>query len=57
MQWPSFKGEGHIGGANGNELGARNKDKRAMLMSQEAIETAQAMARECMASNYQNCVD
>ena len=45
----------NISGANGYELGAKNRDAIAEEMSQEAIEKAQAMARECMASDYQNC--
>ncbi len=45
----------NIGSANGNELGGDNRDFLAKGMTQEAIEKAQAMARECMSSNYQNC--
>lgn len=49
----------NISSANGPENGARakNRDIVAKRMSQEAIEKAQAMARDCMASNYQNCGD
>ena len=45
----------NIGAANGNELGGTNRDSIAEGMTQQAIEQAQAMARECMSSNYQNC--
>ena len=38
-----------------DEGGAKNRDSIATRMSQDAIEKAQAMARDCMASNYQNC--
>ncbi len=45
----------NIASANGNELGGTNRDKRAEKMSPAAIEKAQAMARECMSSNYKKC--
>ena len=45
----------NIGSANGHELGGTNRDELAKTMTQAAIEKAQAMARECMSSNYQNC--
>ena len=45
----------NIGAANGNELGGTNRDKIAKNMTSEDISKAQAMARECMNSNYQNC--
>ena len=45
----------NIGSANGNETAAENRDKRANVMTAEQIAEAQAMARDCMASNYQNC--
>ena len=45
----------NIGSANGHELGGENRDKRANVMTAEQIAEAQALARECMASNYQNC--
>jgi TPR repeat protein len=45
----------NIGAANGNELGGTNRDIIAEGMTQQAIEQAQAMARECMSSGYQNC--
>ena len=45
----------NISAANGNELGGTNRDSIAEGMTQQAIEQAQAMARECMSSGYQNC--
>lgn len=45
----------NISSANGEEFGGENRDKRANVMTAEAIEKAQALARECMASDYQNC--
>ena len=45
----------NIGSANGNELGSQNRDNLAKRMTPEQIVKAQAMARECMSSNYQNC--
>ena len=45
----------NIGSANGNEIGGTNRDSIAEQMTQQAIEQAQAMARECMSSGYQNC--
>ena len=45
----------NIGAANGQELGGINRDSVAEGMTQQAIEQAQAMARECMSSGYQNC--
>ena len=45
----------NIGAANGQELGGTNRDSIAEGMTQQAIEQAQAMARECMSSSYQNC--
>ena len=45
----------NIGAANGSELGGTNRDIIAEGMTQQAIEQAQAMARECMSSGYQNC--
>lgn len=45
----------NISNANGSELGAKNRDIVAKKMSQQAIEKAQTLARECMASGYQNC--
>ena len=45
----------NIGAANGNELGGTNRDIIAEGMTQQAVEQAQAMARDCMSSGYQNC--
>ena len=45
----------NIASANGASIGAEWRDKVAKEMSQEAIEKAQAMARECVASDYKNC--
>ena len=45
----------NIGAANGNELGGTNRDSISEGMTQQAIEQAQQMARDCMSSNYQNC--
>ena len=44
----------NIGSANGIEIGGDNRDSLAKDMTQEAIAKAQAMARECMRSNYQH---
>ncbi len=43
----------NIYSANGNDRGMR--DSIAEGMTQQAVEKAQAMARECMSSGYQNC--
>ena len=45
----------NIGAANGNELGGTNRDIVAKKMTPVAIQEAQAMARECMSSNYKKC--
>ena len=45
----------NIGAANGNEPGGTNRDSIAEGMTQQAIEQAQAMARECLGSGYKNC--
>jgi TPR repeat protein len=45
----------NIGATNGRELGGTNRDSIADGMTRKAIEQAQAMARECMSSDYQNC--
>ena len=45
----------NIGAANGNELSGTNRDNISKSMTQQAIEQAQQMARECMSNNYQNC--
>ena len=45
----------NIGAANGDEISGENKDITAKNMTSEDISKAQAMARECMNSNYQDC--
>ena len=45
----------NIAAANGNEKGANNRDFYTEKMVQADIATAQKMARECMASNYESC--
>ena len=46
---------GNIAAANGVEKGAKLRDNLAGEMTQTDIAAAQRMARECMASNYENC--
>ena len=45
----------NVGSANGNELGGSNRDRLAEKMSSADISKAQSMARQCMASNYEDC--
>ena len=45
----------NIGAANGDEMGAKNRDLIVKQMTSQEIEKAKAMARACMDSNYQNC--
>jgi TPR repeat protein len=45
----------NIGGANGNELGSDNRGLIEEQMTREQIAEAQALARRCMSSNYQDC--
>ena len=45
----------NIASANGDENAGGYRDERAGLMTSNAIEKAQAMARECMASDYKKC--
>ena len=45
----------NIGIANGNTLSSSIRDIIAESMTPQDISTAQAMARDCMSSNYQNC--
>jgi TPR repeat protein len=45
----------NIASANGHGKAAEWRDERAGLMAAAAIEKAQAMARVCMSSGYQNC--
>ena len=45
----------NISSANGDDFGGTARDGIAEGMTQQAIEQAQAMARECLKSGYQNC--
>ena len=45
----------NIGSANGFEQSRTNRDRIAKIMTNADISKAQAMARECMSSNYKNC--
>ena len=45
----------NIASANGHENAPELRDAIAVLSPPQDISTAQAMARECMSSNYQNC--
>ena len=46
----------NIAAANGDQAdSAKNRDKIAKKMTPAAIEKAQAMARECMSSDYKKC--
>ena len=45
----------NIASANGHTKAGEWRDERAGLMTPAAIEKAQAMARECMNSNYKKC--
>tara|TARA_B100000768_G_scaffold71595_1_gene68612 strand:- start:643 stop:795 length:153 start_codon:yes stop_codon:yes gene_type:complete len=45
----------NIGSANGIENGGKYRDIVAKTMTPAAIEKAQAMARECMSSDYKKC--
>ena len=45
----------NIGAANGNKLSGIKRDNVAEDMTRQAIEQAQAMARECMSSGYKKC--
>ncbi len=47
----------NIANANGNEKAGEYRDALAKEMTPQDISKAQAMARECMGSNYQNCGD
>ncbi|MDB4254940.1 sel1 repeat family protein [bacterium] len=44
-----------IASTNGHFEANKLRDERAGLMSQADISKAQELARECMASDYQNC--
>ena len=45
----------NLGAANGNEDARKNRNIAAQKMTSSAIEKAQAMARKCMNSDYQDC--
>ena len=45
----------NIANANGTELGGKARERIAKKMTPAAIEKAQAMARECMSSDYKKC--
>ena len=45
----------NLGAANGSDLGGKNRDIIAERMTPEDISKAQAMARKCMNSYYQDC--
>ena len=45
----------NIAFANGHEKSGEYRDEHAGLMTPADISKAQAMARECMSSNYKNC--
>ena len=45
----------NIGGANGDAGGSENRGKIEQRMTREQIADAQARARRCMSSNYQDC--
>ena len=47
----------NLASENGAERAAEWRDERAGLMTAADISKAQAMARECMKSNYKNCGD
>lgn len=45
----------NIASANGLEVAPEFRDRAAQRLTPQDITTAQAMASECMSSNYQNC--
>ena len=45
----------NLSAANGGDLGGENRDAIAKEMTSEGISKAQAMARKCMNSDYQDC--
>ena len=47
----------NLASANGAEKAGEWRDERAGLMTAADISKAQAMARECMNSGYENCGD
>ena len=47
----------NIASSNGAENAAQRRDEIAAKMTREDISKAQAMAQECMSSDYKNCGD
>ena len=45
----------NIAGANGNPYGSEGRGEVEQRMTREQIAKAQALARRCMASDYQDC--
>ena len=45
----------NVGAANGNEIGAENREIIAKEMTSEDISKAEAMAKVCINSNYEKC--
>ena len=45
----------NIAGANGNEVARENRDNLERDMTRAEISRATELARECMASDYQDC--
>ena len=45
----------NLGAANGSDWSRKNRDQIVKSMTSEAVEKAQAMARKCLNSNYQDC--
>jgi len=45
----------NLAAANGSDVGGKNRDKISKRMTAEDISKAQAMARKCMNSDYQDC--
>jgi len=45
----------NIASANGNKSGGKHRDIDAKNMTPTQIEKAQAMARDCMDSDYKDC--
>ena len=45
----------NIGSANGSALGSQARDRIAEQMTREQVADAQARARRCMSSGYQDC--
>jgi hypothetical protein len=45
----------NIASANGSAIGSTYRGEIEQFMTREQIAEAQALARRCMASNYQDC--